>query len=148
MKIAGFSRKHPKDRACLADAALAPFLAGSVDAVICTFVAHHLPDELLERVLSESSRILSPTGVFVFVDPVWSPYRWTGRLLWKYDRGAFPRTAQKLQQMISECFQIIRQEKFAIWHEYWTCIARPDKTGRVSGENTLMHRSEPMAWRR
>jgi len=124
-KLRGFRAKHPTEAAFLADGARIPLADGSVHAVLFTFVAHHIDGCVLPSVLGEAARILKADGHLVFVEPLWKPRRLASRLLWRYDRGSFPRTALVLQQMIGERFVPKHWEQFAIFHEYALCIARP-----------------------
>jgi SAM-dependent methyltransferase len=125
MKIAGFVRKNPGSLAVVGDATRMPLGDGSVDAMILMFVAHHLDDDLLDRFLPEAARVLGPNGRLVFTDPVWAPRRWIGRLLWRYDRGSFPRTPDRLRQALERRFEIEHWEEFAVWHRYVLAVARP-----------------------
>ena len=47
---------------------LTNFDAGSFDVVIESLVFHHLSDEQKQAAISEISRVLTPTGVFYFID--------------------------------------------------------------------------------
>lgn len=117
-KLRGHVRKHRKGGAILSDATRAPIQSESADLVLCTFVSHHLREEELTQVISESRRILKRTGTYIFMDAIWQPARWLGRLLWKFDRGANPRSAEALQSAISHHFTLTETERFAIYHEY------------------------------
>ena len=123
LKLQGFLNRHPDGIALVADAARTPLESGSVDVVLCTFLSHHIPDELLTQLISESMRVLKNTGKFIFIDAIWEPTRWAGRLLWKYDRGSYPRTAETLYSAISNHCAIIHWEHFAVYHEYVLCVA-------------------------
>jgi len=41
-----------------------------------------------------------------------------GRLLWRYDRGANPRTPETLYATISRHLRIIEQQRIIVYHEY------------------------------
>ncbi|MBA3530439.1 MAG: class I SAM-dependent methyltransferase [Ardenticatenales bacterium] len=125
-KLVGFRAKYPNDPALLADASALPLAAGSVDVVLCTFVSHHLPDSVLAAFLAESRRVLRRGGVFLFMDALWVPSRWPGRLLWRFDRGSFPRTATMLTEVIAEHYTLRHQERFAVWHEYMLLVGRKE----------------------
>lgn len=125
LKLRGFLSKYPDGIALFADASQAPIKSDTVDIVLCTSVAHHIPDGVLTRLISESARILKDTGRFIFLDPLWEPTRWAGRLLWRYDRGSYPRTAEHLHSIISCYYEIIQWERFAVYHEYILCMGAP-----------------------
>lgn len=122
-KLAGFRAKFPGDSAVLADAALLPFADASVDAVACTLVSHHLPDGALHQAMSAIARLLRPGGTLLFADAVWRPARLPSRLLWRYDRGSFPRPAERLREAIASQLSIQHWETFAVWHRYVVCVA-------------------------
>lgn len=121
-KLRRFKRKYPDGIALLSDATHSPIRSGSVDVVLCMVVAHHVPDSLLIPLIGESGRVLKRTGRFIFMDAIWNPQRWIGRLLWKYDRGSYPRTGEVLLSTLSHHYTITRSERFSVFHEYILCI--------------------------
>lgn len=125
LKLRGFRDKHPDGIALLSDATATPIGPGSIDVVLCIFVAHHLDDALLQRFLAESTRILRPGGTFILMDPVWDARRWAGRLLWRYDRGSYPRTPATLEHVLTQHFAPVHREQFALWHRYLLWMGRP-----------------------
>lgn len=141
-KLRGYVQKHPNGWAVLSDATHTPFRDEGVDVVLITFVSHHLPESIFPDVLSECARILKDTGVLIVVDPLWVPSRLTGRLLWRLDRGAFPRTAEALQKAISARFNIAVQDRFAVYHEYalYVGVKRPSR--RIDGSNCVAAAAE------
>lgn len=130
-KLLGCARRHPLDACVLGDGRKMPFASRSVDAVSLVFVAHHLSDLDLVNVVRESARVLKATGTLIFAEPVWQPRRLIGRLLWKYDRGEFPRTAEDLRAAIGVAFSIVHWDRFAILHEYALCVARTRTQDRI-----------------
>ena len=120
-KLHGFKRKHPDGIALLSDATCSPIRSGIVDAVLCIAVAHHLSDDMLIQLINESARVLKSAGKFIFVDPIWKPQRWAQRLLWKLDRGNYPRTAEALLSALSQHYTITHWERFLVLHEYVLC---------------------------
>jgi hypothetical protein len=54
----------------------------------------------------------------ILLDPVLNRRRLAGQLLWKFDRGSYPRTEEDLHKKLESRFKIIHWEKFAIYHEY------------------------------
>ncbi len=118
LKLQGLASKDTHATALLADATCIPAANDSVGLVFCTAVAHHLSDERFADLLGECARVLNDTGYFIFLDPVSAPSSRISRLLWKYDRGSYPRTAEILRSSISHHFRIERWELFAIYHRY------------------------------
>jgi ubiquinone/menaquinone biosynthesis C-methylase UbiE len=117
-KLSGFRQKFPDDGVMLADGTAIPVLDETFDVVIMTFVTHHLDDAALHRALHEIERVLKSGGSLLVVDPVWVASRWRGRLLWRYDQGSYPRTAERLQSLISQIFPLKSVETFAVHHAY------------------------------
>jgi SAM-dependent methyltransferase len=143
-KLHGFVRRNPGDNMLLADVSAVPLPDHSLDAVLCTFVSHHLSDGVLEAFVDESARVLRPGGALIFVDAVWRPERIVSRLLWRYDRGAYPRTKDRLLTAISASFEIATVELFAVLHEYLLCVATTrllavpsDRSGLSTGKNEV-----------
>lgn len=122
-KLTAFHRKYPNGRGLLGDAADLPVRSGGVELVQYLFVMHHIPDDRLARLFRESVRALSDGGKIIVVDPLWAPGRWASRLLWKYDRGSYPRRPETLHDCISAHFSIRYWERFAVYHEYVICVA-------------------------
>jgi ubiquinone/menaquinone biosynthesis C-methylase UbiE len=125
LKLEGYRAKNPGALALIADATNLPVTDQSVDAVLCTCVAHHLLDSELDRMLAESARALKPNGRLILLDPVWAPARLPGRVLWKYDRGSHPRTPEQLRQAIGAHFDISQWETFAVLHRYILAVSQP-----------------------
>jgi ubiquinone/menaquinone biosynthesis C-methylase UbiE len=117
-KLRTLLAKHPGSLALLADAARMPLADASVDAIVCTAVAHHIPPETLDVVFAECARVLRPEGRFVFLDALRRPDRWLSRRLWSVDRGAHPHDAETLRSLLGEHFDIEAEERFAILHDY------------------------------
>jgi SAM-dependent methyltransferase len=132
VKLQGMRARHPSALAIQADAARLPLADGRADAVGCTLMSHHLPDETLEAALRECARILRPGGVLAFADAVWSPRRLPGRVLWHYDRGSFPRTPAVLRAAIDRCFDVQVWEPYAVFHAYILCVATPRTQSRTT----------------
>jgi ubiquinone/menaquinone biosynthesis C-methylase UbiE len=124
LKLQGFQSRNSQGIALQADATRLPIADGSVDVVLCNSLTHHLTDDLLQRMIAEAARVLSPTGKLVLTDAIWKDDRRVGKLIWKYDRGSFPRRAEQLRAVIESHLTIERWEHFAVWHEYIICVAR------------------------
>jgi len=117
-KLIGFRSKSIGALAVLGDATSIPIIDGIADMVICKSVTHHLTDLMLEQGLDESSRVLKPGGHMILFDAVVSPGRLAGRILWRLDRGSYPRSAEELRKKFERRFKVVHWEKFAIYHEY------------------------------
>lgn len=124
LKLEGFLARNPNGIALQGDATQLPIADASLDVVLCNSVTHHLTDGLLERMIAEVARVLRPGGRFVLTDAVWAQNRWAGRMIWRYDRGSFPRRAEVLKGLIASHLSIEHWEHFAVWHEYFICVAR------------------------
>ena len=129
-KLQGFRKKDPGGLAVLSGATRMPIKSGSIDLVLCRFVSHHIPDELLPSLFKESARTLNEQGRLVFVDAVWAPSRPIARLIWRYDRGSFPRTEAALIRAISDESTIESWERFAVFHQYVLGVAKPARPPR------------------
>jgi ubiquinone/menaquinone biosynthesis C-methylase UbiE len=122
LKLKGFLKKSQDGLALIGDATQAPIRAEVVDVAICKAILHHVPEENLAVLFQEISRVLKPCGKFIVIDPVWASGRWIGRQLWKYDRGAFPRTEETLHSAISPYYKIVYWQTFHVYHEYVLCV--------------------------
>jgi ubiquinone/menaquinone biosynthesis C-methylase UbiE len=122
-KHEGFKRKWPSALAIQGDATSICFQSKSVDYALCIALTHHLTDEQLPLLFKELARVVKRK--LVFLDAVLSPGSMTSALLWRYDRGAYPRSAQALKAMIELYFEIEQIEHYTIQHSYILCTARP-----------------------
>jgi SAM-dependent methyltransferase len=134
LKLGAVSSRRATGSPLLADAAHIPLQDSSVGVILCVAVAHHLPAALLESLLRESARVLDSTGTFVFLDPVYQPQRWAGRLLWRYDRGSYPRCASDLGRAISGHFRITNAQSLSVFHEYFCCTGSLPPIGTSDDE--------------
>ncbi len=117
-KLAGFVAKHNSHKVLLGDGSQLPFGSRAVDLILCVNVAHHLADHILAGLFHESIRVLKDTGRFIFVDPVWDPKRRIGKLIWRYDRGDYPRTPEILRSFIMDEISVEYWETTSIYHRY------------------------------
>lgn len=126
-KLKGFLARSTSAFAVLGDAARLPMAEGAVEWTVMVAVTHHLPDDVLGRCLGEAARVTRDR--FVFVDAVRGP-RIRSRLLWKADRGRFPRTEPELVTALSETFDFSRIECFSGIHDYVLCVGSPRRPTR------------------
>lgn len=117
-KLEGFRSKVPGGLAILSDATRMPIAGAAADVVICMAVLHHLTDAMVDQVFEEVLRVLKVGGRLILLDPVLNNERLLGRILWKLDRGSYPRTDEVLREKLEAKFQVVHWEKFAIYHEY------------------------------
>jgi SAM-dependent methyltransferase len=144
-KLRGFLRRNPQDSTLLGDVAAVPMGDASLDAIISTLVSHHLSDDELNAFVRESARLLRPGGNLIFLDVVWQPRRVIPRLLWKFDRGVYPRTRERLLGAINGQFELERVEKLVIplLNEYVLCSGTPRPSitaGVTAAENSTPNR--------
>jgi SAM-dependent methyltransferase len=124
-KLKGFQKNHPASLAVLGDVEHVPIASRSADLVICKAVAHHITDDALPGLFAEAARILKPDGSFAFCDAISAPQRWRSRLLWKYDRGSFPRSEQSLRREFERHFVTSDWERFEYHHAYAVGVGTP-----------------------
>jgi ubiquinone/menaquinone biosynthesis C-methylase UbiE len=111
----------------LADATRMPIKSGSINVVTCVCVTHHLTYDQLHAMLQESARVLNPDGSLILMDAVLNPGRLPGRILWKLDRGAYPKPSTDLRQAVERHFCVEQWARLAVYHEYavFVCRKRP-----------------------
>jgi ubiquinone/menaquinone biosynthesis C-methylase UbiE len=126
-KIKRFLKNNPDCNGLVADATAIPLKEKSVDVVVCIAVSHHLTDSAFSQVINESERVLKNNGVFIFIDAVLLTDRWLSKLLWKNDRGSYPRSTEQIQSAISQKFHISHVECYTILHKYILCRANKQK---------------------
>jgi SAM-dependent methyltransferase len=121
-KIRRLRQRHARADAVLADATALPVRSNAVDVALFIAVAHHLPDEALNRALSELARVARQR--VLFVDPLASS-RLTARALWRLDRGSSPRSSQELVVRAAAWFELEHVEIYSILHDYVLWVGTP-----------------------
>jgi SAM-dependent methyltransferase len=117
-KVRRAAEKQPSIGVLLADATRAPLADGCADFVLCIAVSHHLTDPQLRWMIQEIERVLKTDGLLLFLDAVWMPGRRLSRVLWRYDRGSYPRTAEALTLLLQQRFGVAHQQHLRLYHEY------------------------------
>jgi len=112
-KLRRFRQLNPAGMAIVGDATRCPLRSGSVDAVLCAKMTHHLDDAELAAAYAECGRILKPGGTLIVVDALRTD-RWIARLLWGIDRGAHPRSEDEMEAAIPSTFSITNTDRFRI----------------------------------
>ena len=106
-----------------ADAGQLPFKTNSVDYVFCSSMSHHIPEDSLEKIISEMHRVIQPSGTLIFMDAVSIPESRLNRFLWRLDRGEYPHSYETLEKMIGKYFNINILKRFSIYYDYLLVIA-------------------------
>ena len=116
-------RRSPDGVALVGDAAELPFPARCFDLSLCVDISHHLPDTAWPRMLAELSRVTRET--LIFLDAVRDETRVLSRILWRYDRGRFPRCRDDILEAVRREFVIRQVVEFSVYHRYLLCVATP-----------------------
>ena len=101
----------------LANATNIPLADNCIDLILCIAVTHHLTNPELELMVQESHRVLKETGKFILIDAV-RTNRLLSKMMWKYDRGSYPRTYAEIISTIGQRFNVVRIKRFKRLHEY------------------------------
>ena len=113
-KLRRFARgQGPETRAVAADATNCPIGTGMADVVMAVKLTHHLDEAQLAGMLREAARIVRPGGLLLLADAVRSD-RLASRLLWKMDRGSYPRSSRAIQDAAGRWFAPSRAEEFSV----------------------------------
>jgi SAM-dependent methyltransferase len=129
LKLQRLRHCFPTAPAVLSDATRLAVRSESVDAVLAIALPHHLESVAFEQMLVETWRVLKPDGRFFLVEPIASA-RWTARLLWRLDRGSYPRACEELLAAVGRHLSVVHQERYSILHDYLIVVSA--KAGSVS----------------
>lgn len=78
---------------------------GPYDLVVLTGVLHHLPTEHVRKIAVAAKRLVSPSGRFVALEPVFCPnQKLSARLLIASDRGRYVRDIEGYATLLSTGF--------------------------------------------
>lgn len=122
-KLRSFKKKCSSVLATLGDATQIGLKDKSVDYVLCVALSHHLSDLELPLLFAEIARIVKRR--LIFLDAVEYKKSMISNLLWKDDRGNYPRSAETVCSVIERWFELERIEHYAIYHRYLLCVGRP-----------------------
>ncbi len=95
-----------------------------MDMVLCKQVSHHIPEERLDDLFSEIWRVLRPNGQFLFMDSMKNDRR-VSNVLWRYDRGAYPRPEADLRLHLDRHFELLHREAHWHLHQYVLLLLAP-----------------------
>jgi SAM-dependent methyltransferase len=116
-------RRRPDAVALVGDATDLPFPAHCFDLSLCVDISHHLPETAWPRMLAELHRVTS--GTLIFLDAVRDDARVLSRILWRYDRGRFPRRRDDILRALGREFVVRKVVEFSVYHRYLLCVATP-----------------------
>ncbi len=128
-KLSGLRAKFTGVRALLGDASQIALKDKSVDIATCIAMSHHLTDVQLSNAVREFARVCR--SKLIFFDAMRQKTSQLSNLLWKYDRGSYPRSIEHLRREIERHFYIEHEERYSIYHHYWLCIGTP-KNSEIS----------------
>jgi ubiquinone/menaquinone biosynthesis C-methylase UbiE len=122
-KLRGFrARTGASYPALLGDGTGIGLRDAGVDYATSFLVVHHLDDAQLPAFVDELARV-ARKGI-VILDPL-AATAWPSALLWRYDRGSYPRTAEQLTTAFSRRFKVEHTEIFTVYHSYLLMVASP-----------------------
>jgi SAM-dependent methyltransferase len=122
-KLDGYREKHADGLAVLGSGTTLCFSDKSVDFALVVGVAHHLDDTEFCLLLEELARVVR--NRLIFLDPVACRERAVSNLLWRYDRGRFPRSPVNLKGAIDRDFDVKHTGELTIFHRYTLCVGQP-----------------------
>jgi len=122
-KLQAFEAKWPFGLAIVGDATRICLKDKSVDYALCVALSHHLLDSQLSLLFGELARVVRQG--LIFLDAVEYKESKISNLLWKYDRGSYPRSMEALCGAIERWFEIEEIERYAIYHHYILCMGKP-----------------------
>lgn len=126
-KLSGFRRKCERGLAVLGDVTRIPLAQSSVHTALCVALSHHLTDLELNELFSGLSRVCR--NQLIFLDAIEERSSPISNLMWRYDRGSYPRTPKYLTNMLMQHFAVEETQRYNIYHHYLLCIGRPIRTG-------------------
>jgi ubiquinone/menaquinone biosynthesis C-methylase UbiE len=122
-KLSGFRTKRERGLAVVGDVTRIPLAPASVHTALCVAVSHHLTDRELEDLFSGLARVCR--NQLIFLDALEQKISPMSNFMWRYDRGSYPRTAERLISMLGRHFVIEETQRYSIYHHYLLCVGRP-----------------------
>jgi SAM-dependent methyltransferase len=125
LKLARYATRFQDGVPIYGDALSLPLRSGVARSVAFIAISHHLSDEQLDLAFSEIARVQAPGSTLFFLDSVQAADRTASRLLWRHDRGAYARTAERLLCELRKHFRVVDSFEFTILHRYFACRCQP-----------------------
>lgn len=125
-KLQGFKSKGLPGLALVGDATQIALRDDSVDVAFCCAVTHHLTDTEVIRLFRELARVCR--NRLIFLDAIDKPDSFVSRVLWRYDRGSYPRPRDVLQQLMTRSFRIVHAEEYKVYHSYVLWVGEPKRS--------------------
>ncbi len=122
-KLSGFRQKCPRGLAVLGSVTEIPLAQSSMHTTLCVAVSHHLTDPELGKMFAELARVCRKR--FIFLDAVEKRNSAVSNFMWRYDRGSYPRTAERLTAMLQQHFVMEQTQQYSIFHHYLLFVGRP-----------------------
>ena len=122
-KLAGYRSKQKNPLAILASGTSIPLASACVHTVLTLAVTHHLTDDELNLFIAELARVCR--NQLVFLDCLEDRKSLVSKLMWRYDRGSYPRTPEYLLTRLRMHFDIDEVQRYRILHDYLLCTGRP-----------------------
>src|SRR5580704_17504536 len=115
-KLSGFRQKCPRGLAVLGSVTEIPLAASTVHTALCVAVSHHLTDRELGKMFAQLARVCRKQ--LIFLDAVEKRNSPVSNFMWRYDRGSYPRTAERLTAMLQQNFVMEQTQQYSIFHHY------------------------------
>ena len=125
LKLQGFRARDTGDPALLGDATHLGIANRCVEVTLCSGLSHHLSDDEVSRLFVELARVTKDK--LVFLDAVDDPSSRVSRILWSADRGSYPRTEERLLELLGRNFAIESHERFKPAHTFVLCVCQPKR---------------------
>jgi SAM-dependent methyltransferase len=124
-KLQGFKAKGRPALTLIGDATRIALQDGSVDVGFCCALSHHLSEKEISALFQELARVCRKK--LIFLDAVYTPRSIASRLLWRYDRGSYPRSPQVLSELMTRSFNVVYKEEYTIHHSYVLWVGEPKR---------------------
>ena len=122
-KLSGFRQKCPQGLAVMGSVTEIPLAQSSMHTTLCVAVAHHLTELELDKMMGELARVCGTQ--FIFLEPVENRSSSISNIMWRYDRGRYPRSAERLSALIEKYFVVEEKQEYSILHQYLLVVGRP-----------------------